>query len=68
MDERQELIYYGAVAMMSAVSSNPESLKKFADTCKEFNITPEEKQLLTQIFRFFTTADIDVAKGYSIGL
>lgn len=29
------------------------------------NLTPQEKTLLTHIFRFFTTADIDVAKGYS---
>ncbi len=30
----------------------------------KFNLTAEEKNLLMQIFRFFTTADIDVAKGY----
>lgn len=29
------------------------------------NLTKEEKNLLTQIFRFFTTADVDVAKGYN---
>lgn len=28
-------------------------------------LTPEERNLLTQIFRFFTTADVDVAKGYA---
>lgn len=28
-------------------------------------LTKEEKNLLTQIFRFFTLADVDVAKGYS---
>lgn len=28
-------------------------------------LTPAEKGLLTQIFRFFTLADVDVAKGYS---
>lgn len=27
-------------------------------------LTKEEKNLLTQLFRFFTTADVDVAKGY----
>lgn len=31
----------------------------------KFNLKPEEKNLLMQIFRFFTTADIDVAKGYA---
>lgn len=29
-----------------------------------FNLTAEEKNLLTQIFRFFTQADVSVAKGY----
>lgn len=28
-------------------------------------LTKDERELLTQIFRFFTTADVDVAKGYS---
>ena len=28
------------------------------------NLTPSEKNLLTQIFRFFTQGDVDVAKGY----
>lgn len=28
-------------------------------------LSAEEKNLLTQIFRFFTLADVDVAKGYS---
>lgn len=28
-------------------------------------LTPEEKSLLTQLFRFFTQADIDVASGYA---
>ena len=28
------------------------------------NLTPEEKKLLTQIFRFFTQGDVDVAHGY----
>lgn len=28
-------------------------------------LSKEEKNLLTQIFRFFTLADVDVAKGYS---
>lgn len=31
----------------------------------KFKLTTEEKSLLTQIFRFFTTADVDVARGYS---
>jgi len=30
----------------------------------KLKLTPEEKNLLTQIFRFFVTADMDVAKGY----
>lgn len=29
------------------------------------NLNPAEKNLLMQIFRFFTTADVDVAKGYA---
>jgi len=28
------------------------------------NLTPSEKHLLTQLFRFFTQADVDVASGY----
>lgn len=33
---------------------------------KDWNnkLTPEEKNLLTQIFRFFTQGDVDVANGY----
>lgn len=30
----------------------------------EHRLSPEEKTLLTQIFRFFTQADIDVSEGY----
>lgn len=31
----------------------------------KYKLSSEEKNLLTQIFRFFTLADVDVAKGYS---
>lgn len=30
----------------------------------QYKLTKEERNLLTQVFRFFTTADIDVAAGY----
>jgi len=30
----------------------------------KFRMSPEEKNLVTQIFRFFTQGDIDIAKGY----
>jgi ribonucleoside-diphosphate reductase beta chain len=30
----------------------------------QINLTPEEKNLLTQIFRFFTQADVSVAENY----
>lgn len=37
-----------------------------ADDVKDWNkkLSPEEKNLLTQIFRFFTQADLDIAGGY----
>lgn len=37
-----------------------------ADDVKDWNkkLTKEEKNLLTQIFRFFTQADLDIASGY----
>lgn len=31
----------------------------------KYNLNDQERELLTQIFRFFTTADVDVARGYS---
>lgn len=30
----------------------------------KFVLTPQEKNLLTQLFRFFTQADVDIAAGY----
>jgi ribonucleoside-diphosphate reductase beta chain len=44
----------------------PEEVE-FRDDIKDWNekLTPEEKNLLTQLFRFFTQADIDVASGYN---
>jgi ribonucleoside-diphosphate reductase beta chain len=43
----------------------PEEVE-FRDDIKDWNenLTSEEKNLLTQLFRFFTQADIDVASGY----
>ena len=37
-----------------------------ADDIKDYNqkLTPENRKLITQIFRFFTQGDIDVAGGY----
>lgn len=36
------------------------------DDIKDWNtkITPSEREFLTQLFRFFTQADVDVARGY----
>jgi ribonucleoside-diphosphate reductase beta chain len=43
----------------------PEEIPLHADIkCWNNKLTPEERNLLTQIFRFFTQADIDVASGY----
>ena len=38
-----------------------------ADDLKDFRerLTPDNRQLLTNIFRFFTQADVDVACGYA---
>ena len=38
-----------------------------ADDLKDFRerLTPDNRQLLTNIFRFFTQADVDVAEGYA---
>lgn len=37
----------------------------FAEDLKDFNALPEQEQeFLTRIFRFFTQADVDVAKAY----
>jgi ribonucleoside-diphosphate reductase beta chain len=43
----------------------PEEIPLGEDT-KDWahNLSPEEKNLLTQIFRFFTQADVEVAQGY----
>jgi ribonucleoside-diphosphate reductase beta chain len=45
---------------------NPDEVP-IADDIKDYNtkLTPEEKKLITQIFRFFTQSDVDVAGGYS---
>ena len=43
----------------------PEEVPLHSDVTDWNNkITPEEKNLLTQIFRFFTQGDVDVAQGY----
>lgn len=39
------------------------SLSEDIEDWKE-KLTKDEKELLTQLFRFFTTADVDVAQGY----
>ena len=43
----------------------PEEVS-LADDIKDYNqkLTPENRKLITQIFRFFTQGDIDVAGGY----
>lgn len=43
----------------------PEEVPLHGDV-RDWNnkMTPEEKNLLTQIFRFFTQSDVDVAQGY----
>lgn len=45
---------------------NPDEVP-IADDIKDYNtkLTPEENRLITQIFRFFTQSDVDVAGGYS---
>ena len=45
---------------------NPDEVP-IADDIKDYNtkLTPEEKRLITQIFRFFTQSFVDVAGGYS---
>jgi len=37
-----------------------------ADDIKDWNfkLTPAEREFLTQLFRFFTQADVDIARGY----
>jgi ribonucleoside-diphosphate reductase beta chain len=44
----------------------PEEVPMHEDV-RDWNkkLTPEEKNLLTQIFRFFTQGDVDVAKAYN---
>jgi len=44
---------------------HPEEVA-LADDIKDYNnLSPDNKKLITQIFRFFTQADIDVAGGYA---
>ena len=42
----------------------PESVPLHTDVKDWQDISPEEKHLLTQIFRLFTQSDVDVASGY----
>lgn len=44
----------------------PEEVS-LADDIKDFNhaLSPENRKLITQIFRFFTQADVDVCGGYA---
>jgi ribonucleoside-diphosphate reductase beta chain len=44
---------------------HPKEVSLREDTMDWVKLTPEEKNLLTQIFRFFTQADVDVADGYT---
>ena len=42
----------------------PESVPLHTDVKDWQDVTPEEKHLLTQIFRLFTQSDVDVGSGY----
>ena len=42
----------------------PESVPLHTDVKDWQDVTPEEKHLLTQIFRLFTQSDVDVGAGY----
>ena len=56
---------YDAWLMQQRIHWLPEEVP-LADDVKDWkkNITPDEKHLLTQIFRFFTQADIEVQNCY----
>ena len=56
---------YEAYKSQNAMHWIPDEIT-FEEDIKDWNtkLTYEEKQFLTQIFRFFTQADVDVAGGY----
>lgn len=57
---------YEAYKMMRKMAWEPEEvpLKEDVDDWND-KLTPQEKNLLTQLFRFFTQADADIAAGYA---
>lgn len=56
---------YEAYQLQNKIHWLPEEINLREDVSDWNNISKEEKNLLTQIFRFFTQADINVAKGYN---
>ncbi|AXQ69786.1 ribonucleotide reductase of class Ia (aerobic), beta subunit [Caulobacter phage CcrSC] len=56
---------YDAFKKMRAMAWEPHEAP-MADDVKDWNqrLTNDEREFLTQLFRFFTQADIDIAKGY----
>ncbi len=56
---------YQAYKIMQSLHWLPHE-SPMAEDIKDWNskLTPSEKELLTQLFRFFTQADVDVARGY----
>lgn len=56
---------YQAFVLQNKLHWIPEEVSLHEDiTDWNHNLTPGEKNLLTQLLRFFTQADIDVAEGY----
>jgi len=57
---------YDGYKMQQRMHWTPEEVP-LADDIKDFNLLlkPGEQRLITQIFRFFTQADVDVAGGYA---
>lgn len=56
---------YDAFKTMRAIAWEPHEAP-MADDVKDWQhrLTQDEREFLTQLFRFFTQADIDIAKGY----
>ncbi len=56
---------YRAYKTMRSIAWEPHEAPMQDDVKDwEYKLTPNEKFLLTDLFRFFTQADIDIAKGY----
>lgn len=58
--------FYEAYKRQNEIHWIPEEIS-LADDVKDWNskLSKEEKNLLSQIFKFFTQADIDIASGYN---